>query len=151
MFSKATSRPSLQTKPPLKKKKEKGFDRKQQFTMFQEVPTWLVSNIAESPWYTDRQRKLGNFCFGIGAAKCSLSQLSTVLGKQCWEAVVRNSLIGVVVAAVVRKSFIGSCYSAFYCGCRAGISPLAGAGLSLRAQRSHGKCIMTTFMHRKQG
>ena len=102
-------------------------------------------------YYTDRQRKLGNFCFGIGAAKCSLSQLPTVLGKQCWEAVVRNSLIGVVVAAVVRKSFIGSCYSAFYCGCRAGISPLAGAGLSLRAQRSHGKCIMTTFMHRKQG
>ena len=37
----------------------------------------------------------------IGAAKCMLSQLSTVLGKQCWEAVVRNSLIGVAVAAVV--------------------------------------------------
>ena len=80
----------------------------------------------------------------IGAAKCTLSQLSqlsTVLEPQCWEAVVRNSLIGVAVAAFFcqRNSVIGS-------GCWAGNSSVAGAGPSLRAQRSHGKCIKTTFM-----
>ena len=86
----------------------------------------------------------------ISATKCmlsQLSQLSTVLGPQCWEAVVRNSLIGVAVAAFYcqRNFVIGR-------GCWAGNSPVAGAGFPLlRAQRSHRKYTMTTFMHRKRG
>ena len=51
----------------------------------------------------------------IGAANCSLSQLSTVLGKQCWEAVVRNSLIGVAVAAVLKtRNIVGGTQGPFY-------------------------------------
>ena len=87
----------------------------------------------------------------IGAAKSTLSQLSQlsiVLGPQCWEAVIRNSLIGAAVAAVVRKSFIGSWCSAFYCRTQfcywkrpLGWKFLIGReNLSLRDQRSHGKC-----------
>ena len=83
----------------------------------------------------------------IGAAKSTLSQFSIVLGPQCWEAVV-SSLVGVAVAAVVRKSFIGSWCSAFYCRTQfcywkrpLGWKLLIGReSLSLRDQRSHGKC-----------
>ena len=92
----------------------------------------------------------------IGAAKSTLSQLSIVLGPQCWKAVVRNSLIGAAVAAVVRKSFIGSWCSAFYCRTqfcywkRAGNSSLAGKA-SHCATSAAMENVKTTFMHRKQG
>ena len=53
--------------------------------------------------------------------------------------------VGILLSTVEQNFVIGS-------GCWAGgNSSLAGAGLSLRAQRSHGNCVMTTFMNRKQG